>query len=281
MIPLGVLLGIPLRMHIAFPVLIASAVFLGYGRVLLAMLVSLTLHEAAHALAARAMGQRFESIELMPFGGVAHMQTVLALRPMEEFVIAIAGPVASLLLPMCLALSGTVSPLIQVLMRSSLSLAMFNLLPALPLDGGRALRALCSVRIGRPRATNLFVRIGVGLGGLVIGLGIWAAVQGVINPMLFLTGVYLIYAALKEKETLVSACVEALHGRAERLRREGTLPVRWLATPQDMPPERLVTRLSAGSYHLFVLVDEQMRQVGTVDEGELLHRVLAVRIGGR
>lgn len=279
MIPLGVLFGIPLRMHAAFPVLMASAIFLGHGRVLVAMLVSLTAHEAAHALAARAMGQRFEAIELMPFGGVAQMRTVLAIRPMEECIIAVAGPIASLALSMGLALSGATGPFVRELIRSNVSLMLFNLLPALPLDGGRALRAICGIRMGRPRATNLFVRVGVCLGALVISLGVWAAVRGVINPMLFLTGVYLIYAAIKEKETLAAACVEALYGRAARLRREGTLPVRWLATPNDMPPERLITRLTAGSYHLFVLVDDQMRQVDVVDEGELLHRAFAVRIG--
>lgn len=277
MIPLGTLLGVPLRMHGAFPVLIAAAVLLGHGRTLVASLVALSLHELSHALAARAVGQRFEAIELMPFGGVAQMDTALSLRPAQEAVIALSGPAASLLLSMLAAVSGLSGPLVRDFLRVSLSLALFNLLPALPLDGGRALRAACTHRLGRARATRVFVCVGVGLGILVVLLGVFAASRGVFNPLLFLTGAYLVYAALKEKETLAAACLEALHGRAARLKREGALPVRLVAMEQGAPPERMAARLTSGSYHLFLLVDENLRRVGAMDEGEVLVRCLAAR----
>ncbi len=279
MIPLGSVCGIALRMHFAFPMLMASALWLGYGRALLAGLLTLTLHETAHALAARAMGQRFESIELMPFGGVARMDTALTLRPAQELVLSAAGPAASLLLSMLAAVSGLTGPLVQDFLRLNLVLGLTNLLPALPLDGGRILRALLSRRHGRARATKILSRAGAVVGGLVILLGLWAALNGVVNPMLFLSGVYLVYAALKEQETLAAACVSALHGRAERLRREGALPVRWLAVEKDTRAERLATRLTAGTYHLFVMVDDDLRQVGTLDEGEVLRRTFTARIG--
>ncbi len=279
MIPFGAAFGVPLRMHFAFPVLMAASVWLGHGRALLMTLVALTLHEAAHAVAARIMGQRFESIELMPFGGVAQMSTALSLRPGQELMIALAGPIASLLFSLLSAVSGLHGLVVQDFLRINLILAATNLLPALPLDGGRALRAALSGKLGRPRATRIFVWVGVAIGVMIVGLGVYAATKGVINPLLFLMGVYLIYAALKEKETLAAACFEALHGRADRLRREGTLPVKWVAVEQSASPERLATRLTAGSYHVFVMVDEDLRQVGTLDEGEVLRRALGTRIG--
>lgn len=277
MIPLGILFGIPLRMHLAFPVLIASAVLLGQGRTLTVMLVSLIAHEGAHMAMARALGQRFEQLELMPFGGVARMDSAISLRPYQEMLIALAGPAASLLLSLIIAAAGLKGLLARDMLRTSLSLALVNLLPALPLDGGRALRAVCTERLGRARATRLFVRVGVFLGMGIILLGVFAAVQGIVNPMLFLMGVYLIYAALKEKESLAAACIAALHGRAERLRREGMLPVRFIAADLESPPERLAARLTAGSYHLFALVDKRMHMVETMDEGEVLARVLEER----
>lgn len=279
MIPLGAAFGVPLKMHMGFPVLMASAIWLGHGRTLLATLLALTLHEAAHAIAACAVGQRFESIELMPFGGVAQMDTALSLRPAQEMGIALAGPVTSLLLSLLTGVSGLTGPLVQGFLRANLMLAAVNLLPALPLDGGRALRAAFTHRLGRARATKIFVWTGVGLGILVALLGVWAALNGVVNPMLFLLGIYLVYAALKEKETLAQACFEALHGRAARLAREGALPVRFTAVRRGTSPERLATRLTAGSYHLFVLVDDDLKQVGTMDEGEVLQKTLALRIG--
>jgi len=275
MIRFGAVFGVPVRIHMAFPVLIGSAIFFGHGQTLAAMLISLAMHEMAHALAARACGQRFDAFELMPFGGVAYMRT--SLRPAHEFLIAIAGPAVSLFLSLGLAALHWTGPFAQELIRSNVSLTLSNLLPALPLDGGRALRAIFSGRLGHSRATNLFIFVGVLLGGAILCLGVWSAIKGTVNPMLFLLGVYLIYAARKEKEGLAAALVEALHGRAERLSREGTLPMRWLAAPHDTPLEKLLTRLSAGSYHCFFLVDDQMRKVGTIDEGELLQKAFAIR----
>ncbi len=278
MIPFGTVMGIPLRMHFAFPVLMAVAAWLGQAGTLLVSLVALTVHEAAHALAARAVGQRFESIEVMPFGGVAQMDTSLSLRPGQEAVIALAGPVASALMALLAAACGISGSVVQAFLRVNTVLALTNLMPALPLDGGRALRAALSGRLGRARATRAFVAVGIGMGLAVVGLGVWAAFQGVVNPMLFLMGVYLIYAALKEKQTLPAACVEALHGRANRLRREGALPVRFVAVEKDQPPERLAARLTAGSYHVFMVVDENLSKMDMMDEGEVLRRVLAERM---
>ena len=274
MIPLCVLFGIPLRMHMAFPVMMAAAVWLGQGRTLLAALAALSFHEAGHALAARALGQRFECIELMPFGGVAQMNTALSLRPTQEVFITLAGPAVSLLLSLLAAASGLTGPLVQAFLRANLLIALTNLLPALPLDGGRALRAALTQRLGRARATRLFSRVGTGLGGLVVALGFWSAARGTINPQMFLTGAYLVYASLKEKETLAAACITALHGRASRFAREGMLPVQWIAVKKGASPQRLATRLTAGTYHLFIVVDENLQRTETLDEGEVLRQAL-------
>ena len=273
MIPLFAPFGLQLKMHAALPILMASAAFMGHGKTLLVTAVALAIHEAAHAIAARALGQSFESIEVMPFGGVAQMD-VHALRPEQEAVISLAGPAASLGLSLLIAASGWTGPLAQSLLRASFSLAVFNLLPALPLDGGRAIRALLSRRLGRPRATRMLIRIGIGIGGGILLLGLFAAARGSLNPLLFLTGAYQIYAALKEQESLAAACIAALYGREKRLHREGLLPIKWLAAPEDFRPEKLAARLTAGSYHMFVLVGAGMRKSRTMDEGELMRLVL-------
>ena len=277
MIPLFAPFGLQLKMHAALPLLMASAAFMGHGGALLVAAIALAAHEAAHAVVARALGLRLESIEVMPFGGVAQMD-VHALRPEQEAVIALAGPAASLALALLIAASGWTGAFAQGLLRASFSLAAFNLLPALPLDGGRALRALLSGRLGRARATRIFVRTGVYVGGAILLLGLFAAVQGVLNPLLFLTGAYQIYAALKEQESLAAACVAALYGREKRLLREGILPVKWLAAPENFQPEKLAPRLTAGSYHMFVLVGAGMRKARVVDEGELMRLILESRL---
>jgi stage IV sporulation protein FB len=133
---------------------------------------------------------------LLPIGGVAQLAKIPE-KPVEEFVIAIAGPLVNFLLAIVLALVGlslgygrdmaslsslvpgmlSLSPasLFTYVFTSNLFLALFNLLPAFPMDGGRVLRALLATRMPYARATAL----AVGIGQLLAwGLGLWGFLQG-------------------------------------------------------------------------------------------------------
>ncbi|MEG0768006.1 MAG: site-2 protease family protein, partial [Clostridia bacterium] len=104
MLPLGTVWGVAIRMHMAFPLWIAAGIAFGYGRLLGVLLCVLCVHEAAHAWMAAALGLRVCSLELMPFGGVARIEGMLTLRPLQEVLIALAGPCSNLLMAMGAAL---------------------------------------------------------------------------------------------------------------------------------------------------------------------------------
>jgi Zn-dependent protease len=149
----------------------------------------IVLHELGHALMARSYGIATRDITLYPIGGVARLER-MSERPWEEFWIAVAGPAVNVTLAGALlaatALFGLASPAgpSTALLRGSLGpdlirinfvLAFFNLVPAFPMDGGRVLRALLTVPLGRLRATELAARVGavlaflLALAGLVSG----------------------------------------------------------------------------------------------------------------
>ena len=133
MIPLGGLLGVPLRMHFAFPVLFGAALVCGDARAVLGALFALLWHEAGHVLAARLCGARLARLELTPFGCTAEYDGAF-LSPGREALTALGGPLASL--------AGIfVFRALPRLSMTHAALLAINLLPALPLDGGRALRA--------------------------------------------------------------------------------------------------------------------------------------------
>lgn len=122
----------------------------------------------------RRLGFRVLEIELAPFGGVARIAG-LEDRPGAEALVALAGPAANLLLAMaaCLAcqlwpmLAGDLAGFIAL----NLCLCGFNLLPALPLDGGRLLRAALLPWLGRSRAGSVAAALGVALGARPGGPG--------------------------------------------------------------------------------------------------------------
>lgn len=173
-----------------------------------AMFVGVALHELGHSLVALRKGCRVREITLLFIGGVAQMDRLPA-RPRDELVMALAGPAVSVALGTVLffpglRLMGRGSPfwgeLIAIAGGINYGWAVFNLLPAFPMDGGRVLRALLTRRLGRLRATALAARLGKVLAiamGLVGGWGI-PALGLRRNPMLIAIAVFVFVAARRE-----------------------------------------------------------------------------------
>ena len=155
--------------------------------------VSLLIHELSHSVVARRCGIEISAITLFLFGGVAEMKGEPE-SPRDEFLIAGAGPLASLILALLfavfaslsvadpdllldeeeldLAKLGVVTTICVWLSTINMMLAVFNLLPGFPMDGGRLFRAALWWRTGDlMRATEMAARVGSGFGWLFIGLG--------------------------------------------------------------------------------------------------------------
>src|SRR6202023_1265901 len=126
------------------------------------------LHEFGHIFTARAFGVSTPDVILLPIGGVSRLERVPE-QPSEEFLIAIPRPAvnfvtaallvlvggASLDLTHLVSIESTQASLIDRLAAVNVFLAVFNLIPAFPMDGGRVLRALLATRLGFVRATEI------------------------------------------------------------------------------------------------------------------------------
>ncbi|HXV32379.1 MAG TPA: site-2 protease family protein [Gaiellaceae bacterium] len=185
----------------------------------LVFFASLLLHELGHALQARRDGVEIEGITLWLFGGVAKFKSMFPSAG-AEFRIAIAGPLVSLALgalflalPAVLPLPDHVDGVLFWLGTINLMLLVFNLLPALPLDGGRVLRSLLWYARGDfARATHLAALIGRGFGYAFVGLGVLLLVfaSPVSGIWLAFIGWFLLQAAGAEDRYV--AAREALAG---------------------------------------------------------------------
>jgi Zn-dependent protease len=192
---LGSVLGFPVELNLSFLfllglVLIAFGGLAGVGIVLL-VFGSVLLHELGHALVARQLGVRVSGIELSFFGGAAKM-VELPRTANHEVAIAAAGPAVSLVLGgLGLGLGAmTGSTLFSWLGWTNFVIAGFNLIPALPMDGGRILRALLSRRMDFVRATDTSVTVArvVAIAFGIVGLA-WGPFQLVLlAPYLWIMG---------------------------------------------------------------------------------------------
>ena len=161
---LGRVFGFPVEINLSFLLLLAL-VFVAFGGlagvfVTCIAFASVLLHELGHAVVARRLGVHVAGIELSFFGGAAKMAD-MPRRSDHEIAIAAAGPAVSLMLGgLGLGLGAALHvPLLGTIGWINFVLAAFNLIPALPMDGGRILRALLSKKVGFVRATDLSVQV--------------------------------------------------------------------------------------------------------------------------
>lgn len=204
--------GIDVYIHGTFLLLIAflaiSGLVGGQGvtamvrgtMLILAVFSTVVLHEFGHALTARHFGVATRDITLLPIGGVARLEKMPD-KPSEQLLVAFAGPAVNLAIALLLfgllrlhdAQTGFESlhlgggPFLTQLMWINVSLAVFNLLPGYPMDGGRILRALLAMRMEPERATQKAARVGQGVAVIfgLVGL-FWSPLLMVIAVFIWL-----------------------------------------------------------------------------------------------
>ncbi len=214
--------GINIRLHITFPLILIWVVLQfglltgqGWDGALFGVIVTLllfgivVLHELGHSIAAQNYGIGVQEIVLLPIGGVARLETIPE-NPRKELVIAAAGPavnfalaVVLLVLDAVFGLGGrfdspeqmvaamttvSVPAIFNYIFVVNLFLALFNLIPAFPMDGGRVLRALLATRMDYVRATAIAVTIGQSLAWL---MGLWGFLSGAFFLILIAVFIYL------------------------------------------------------------------------------------------
>jgi Zn-dependent protease/predicted transcriptional regulator len=216
-IKLGEFSGIQVYIHITFALLLGWLGFLYWTRgtglfsmleglsFIIALFVCVVLHEFGHALTAKRYGIKTRDIILLPIGGVARLERMPG-KPWQELWVALAGPAVNVAIATILFawlqvsqtfepfqnLTLTTGPFAERLLGANLFLALFNMLPAFPMDGGRVLRALLATRLDYSRATQYAANIGQGMAFLFAVLGFFT------NPFLLFIAIFVWLGAAQE-----------------------------------------------------------------------------------
>jgi len=282
---LGKIAGIKLSVHWTFIILIGWIFFAHYrmghdtqqalmGVVfILALFVCVTLHELGHALTAKRFNIVTRSITLLPIGGLAQMEK-LPEKPAQELWVAIAGPLVNvaiaILLYAYLSASNSIPPLINMehmqlggsafwfnLLLANVVLAVFNLIPAFPMDGGRVLRALLAFKFDRNKATRIAASIGQFLAILFVFFGFFS------NIWLVFIGVFIYLGAGAEATFEATKSILTGHSVKDVLMKQYTI-----LQPQDTL-EKVVELLLNGQEQEFVVV-ENNQVTGVLTRKELI-----------
>lgn len=272
---IGTFFGIPLKVNPFFIILLVVAFF--YGKLIEALvLFSIVIwHESAHVLTAKFYKLHVTDIELLPFGGVARLEALLQLNPQIEWVVAIAGPVSNLIL---IFISYGLLPYFEIditwfefFIQANLGMAIFNLAPVLPLDGGRVLRSILVRSRGFADATRIAARLGQVLSLGLVGLGVYGLFIEEYNLLMSaFAGVMLFVTARQEQNSASYVFMRYLTHKKQEVRLKRVFVGKDIVATVETSLGEVLRHFQPPCYHLIWILDLDGKIMGLISELELI-----------
>jgi Zn-dependent protease/CBS domain-containing protein len=280
---LGRVAGIQIFVHWTFLILIGWIVYInlkqGMGAVdifwsvlfILTLFACVTFHELGHALAAKRYNIKTRNITLLPIGGLAQLESIPE-KPKEELVVALAGPMVNIVVALLLYPFVKLSPneitemdltrlshhnFLFSLMIVNIWLAVFNMIPAFPMDGGRVFRALLSFKFERHVATRIAASVGQLLAVGFVFIGFF------YNPFLIFIGIFIFLGAQAEAQYTETKSLLLGFTVADALMRDVPL------LRPDATVEQGSDKLLESQNRNFIIADES-GVVGTLSRDEII-----------
>jgi Zn-dependent protease/CBS domain-containing protein len=279
---IGSVAGTAVRIHVTFVLFLAWIFGVSYvsggpqqawsGLLFLVLLfLCVLLHEFGHIFTARAFGVLTPDVILLPIGGVARLERIPE-QPSEEFLIAIAGPAVNVVIAGALvflaganlrpehlaALDSASTSLVDRLATVNLFLALFNLIPAFPMDGGRVLRALLATRLGYVHATEIAAMIGQWVAFALGFVGLFG------NPLLIFIAVFVYLAAASE------AHLVAIRAMSRGVPVTAAMMTQFATLTPDEHVDAAVETLLRTSQGEFPVVDGAGKPLGVLGRNDLI-----------
>lgn len=272
------------RVYIHITTILAGVVLLvsGYGLEVFILLGSLIMHETGHILGASFAGSVISRIDLWPFGAVGKVQNAFETEPRAEILTALGGPLTSAVL--CSAASfvrlglekvggfalSQGYPLLNLLIEANLGFFAMNLLPCLPLDGGRILRACLALKVGYARSSSRVSFYGRLVGALLTLVGLAGMFLQKDWYMLLVAGPLVFWGAYEEEENSSLDWLRELLRRSQRLRDGEILAVEEIMVPDTAKVSQVINRFKPSKYHVVLVVGKDMKIKGRLSETQIL-----------
>lgn len=282
----GKVAGVEILISPWFLILLIVFSFSGMLLKAIGVFASVLWHEAAHAMAARLVGYTVREVELLPFGGVARIDRLSEADSQNDLFVALIGPIASFVMAAMIAI---LSHYLhnwdwQFFFQTNLMLGWFNLIPALPLDGGRILRAWLSQFCGYRKATTVAVLISWLIsGGFVVVAILQFIYRSDINLTLLCAAGFIVLASRQETTAAGFRAMRILSQKKADLMRRGVMPTLHLTAVEDCLVRDVISLFQPEQYHMLLIVDKGLQLRGTLTETEIWESIpdkgMMARIG--
>jgi stage IV sporulation protein FB len=258
-----------------------SSVLTGYVVEMLTLFGVVTIHELGHVAAAKSFGWRVRQVQLLPFGGVASVDESTNVPARQEWIVALCGPLQNVWM------AGISYMLVQAgwgngeywkyFLQANILIGSFNLLPLLPLDGGKILLALLCYRISYHRALVSGLSISLGFSVLIILISLVRYPAAGVQLNLLVIGIFLFYTnwySLRHLHFYFLRFLLNREMRSIRMAEEGRLPSP-LFVSSSSPPLQVLRRFMREQYHLLYIIGSSGAVLQVWPEAKLLKAYLS------
>jgi stage IV sporulation protein FB len=259
-----------IKLNLFFILFLFASLYTGYINQSITIFVSVLLHEIGHAIIAKLLGIKVEEIELFPFGGVAKMEDITKYGGYTEAFIAVAGPAVSGIIAAIGAIFAQDSVFFNTIAQFNFILMAFNLLPALPLDGGRILRNVLLHHMSYKQATKTMVISGRLIAIALVLYNILMILKGSSSAAYIITGVFIYMGCHKEMK--YCSYYYLLHKNNYKKNHSGRMRLRTRII--DVHPDTLIrftaNQFSPNSVCIVHVLDASGRIIKVLSEADIM-----------
>ncbi|MCR4431462.1 MAG: M50 family metallopeptidase [Tepidanaerobacteraceae bacterium] len=261
-----------------FILLVLFCLSAGLWNDVFAAIAALGFHELGHIAAAEALGLKVEKIDILPLGGRIKILNLDEASPEAEMLTVLAGPMMNFAVSIFLLLLFNQSEIVSKLGKNfidyQLMIGFFNMLPALPLDGGRVFVLWLRQHMNYISA----VRVAAGLSKAFALAMFLVSVVGLFVGRLFINfaiaGFFLLSYAFKEQKDAPIFFIKNIARKKEMLFKKGFLPMETLAAVGNTPVKRLLYEFMPNKYYIVYMLDSSMKIKNCLTETEIFDKII-------
>lgn len=255
-----------------FIILLIICLLAGYQEEILLLFTFVLLHELCHVIAAKIYKLKLYNIEIFPFGGVARIDNLEDIGTFKEIVITIAGPLFNLTTAMVLFflnMYGITVPFHDYLLRMNVLLAFFNLLPGMPLDGGRIIKAVLKYFVGYKKAVKAAIMSGKVIAGILFSCGIIVWISGKPDINLLIMPFFLFISAAKEESAAMFTIIKDFINKKQHFKNSRIMEAKELCVYKDTSVTEVLKYFDLGRYHIIMVIGDDMKIESVMTESEV------------
>ncbi len=270
-----------IKLNVFFILFLFASYFAGWLQQSLILFASVLLHELGHVFAAKKMGIQVYEVELLPYGGVARMEELSKFGGFAEALVSAAGPAISLVISGVFYLFRDFSELMVVGYSYNLIICVFNLLPIIPLDGGKLARNFMIFFMGYRQATRLLVLAGRAAAFILLGCNIYMLAEGSRSAALIIAAVFIYIGTVKEEKFSSYYYLFTGNSTKSKLIAQDRIRKRFIKTREDTRIRSVVNRFSPATLCYVQVVDGKGEIKRILSEDEIMKGFLHYGFDGR